>query len=90
MWNVPVPRRLHVLNSKWSKYRLGIPRVAMHFGLTWLEGIPIVLQKSLTVPSHSPNGRQLPAIRLSKATVKGSKNITMKSGVTNVVITVTS
>ena len=36
----------------WSRYRLRLPRVALHFGLTWLMGISTVLQRLLTV--HLP------------------------------------
>ena len=35
----------------------------MHCGLVWWFGIPTILQRSLTVPLNSPNGRQMPAVR---------------------------
>ena len=43
----------------WSKYQLRLPDC----GLMWPVGISTVFQRSLTVPLHSPNGRQMPAVR---------------------------
>ena len=57
----------------WSKYRLGLPGALLHYGLTWPVGIPTVFQTPVTVPLHSPNGRQLP-FGLCKGTVKASSN----------------
>ena len=45
------------------KYRLGLPQSAMDCGLKIPVGIPTILQRPLTVPLHSPNGRLLPAVR---------------------------
>ena len=47
----------------WSKYRLGLPSAPLRYGLIWPVGIPTVFQTPVTVPLHSPNGRQMPAIR---------------------------
>ena len=47
----------------WSRYRLGLPSAPLHYGLTWPVGIPTVFQTLVTVPLHSPNGRQMPAVR---------------------------
>ena len=47
----------------WSKYRLGMPSAQLRYGLTWPVGIPTIFQTPVTVPLHSPNGRQMPAIR---------------------------
>ena len=47
----------------WCKYGLGLLCVAMHCGITWLVGIPTVFLRPLTVPLHSPNGTQMPAVR---------------------------
>ena len=35
----------------------------MDCGVTWTVGISIIFQRPLTVPLHSPDGRQLPAVR---------------------------
>ena len=43
-------------------YRLGTSSHPMHYGLTWTVGISTVFQRPLTVPLHSPNGRQMPAV----------------------------
>ena len=52
----------HPCMIRWSKYRLGFPRVPLHFGLTWPVWISTIFQRSLTVPLHSLNGRQIPAV----------------------------
>ena len=48
-------------------YRLGLPSATLHFGFTWPMGIPTIFQTPMTVlgtvPLHSPNGRQVPAVR---------------------------
>ena len=62
----------HTFVIGWSKYRLGLPRAPLHFGLTWPVGIRTVSQTPVTVPLHSPNGRQMPAVRVCKGTVKES------------------
>ena len=54
---------LHAFVIGWSKYGLGLPSALLHYGLTWPEGIPTVFQTPVTVALHSPNGRQLPAVR---------------------------
>ena len=46
-----------------SKYRLGLPSAPLHYGLMWPVGISTDFQTPLTVPLHSPNGRQMPAVR---------------------------
>ena len=53
----------HHFMIDWSRYRLGLPGVAMHYGFMQPVGIPTVFCKALTVPLHSPNGRQMPAIK---------------------------
>ena len=53
----------HPAVISWSRYRLGLPRVAMHCGFMWLVGIATVFHRSLTVSLHNPNGRQMPVIR---------------------------
>ena len=47
----------------WSKYRFGLTSAPLHYGLTGPMGIPTVLQTPVTVPLHSPNSRQKPAVR---------------------------
>ena len=49
----------------WYKYILGLPNVPLRYGLIrmWPVGIPTIFQTPVTVPLHSPNGRQMPAIR---------------------------
>ena len=46
----------------WFKYRLGLPSAPLHYGLTWPVGILTVFQTPVTVPLHSHNGRQMPAV----------------------------
>ena len=47
----------------WSKYRWKNVSASRHRDLMWLVGMTIVFQGPLTVPMHSPNGRQMPAVR---------------------------
>ena len=47
----------------WSKHWLGMPRVAMDCGVIWPVWLPTGFQRQLTVSLHSPNGRQMPAVR---------------------------
>ena len=58
-WNRP-------FEISWSTCRLELPCVLKHFRLTWSMGIYTVLQRPLTVPLHSPNGKQMPAVRALK------------------------
>ena len=53
----------HAFVIGWSKYRLGLPSAPLHYGLMWPVGTPTIFQTPVTVPLHSPNGRQMPAIR---------------------------
>ena len=53
----------HAFVIGWSKYRLGLPSAPFHYGLTWPMGISTVFQTPVTVPLHSPNDRQMPAVR---------------------------
>ena len=48
----------------WSKYWLALPSAPVHYGLRGSVGIPNVFQTQVTVPLHSPNSRQLPAVRV--------------------------
>ena len=41
---------------------VGIVVVAMHWGLKWSMRIATIFQRPLTVPLHSPDGRQMPAV----------------------------
>ena len=50
----------------WSKYRLGLPSAPLHYGLMWPVGIPTLFQTPVTVPLHSPNGRQKPVVGAGK------------------------
>ena len=66
----------------WSKYRLGLPIPPLHYGLMWPGGIPTIFQTPVTVPLHSPNGRQMPAVRAVKGDclrVYGGWNILSQS-----------
>ena len=58
----------------WSKYSLGLPNAPLHYGLSWPVGILTVFQTPVTVPLHSPNGRQATCLPLGlcKGTVKES------------------
>ena len=58
-WNRP-------FEISWSTCRLELPCVPKHYRLTWSMGIYTVLQRPLTVPLHSPNGKQMPAVRAVK------------------------
>ena len=49
----------HAFVIGWGKYRLGLHGAPLHYGLTWLVGITTVFYTPLTVPLHSPNGRQI-------------------------------
>ena len=60
-WNSISQHHTFVIGQ--SKYRLGLPRVSLHCGLMWPMGISTVFQTPLTVPLHSPNGRQMPIDR---------------------------
>ena len=53
----------HIFVIGWSKYRLVLHSAPLHYGLAWPVGIPIVFQTPMTVPLHSPNGRQMSAVR---------------------------
>ena len=56
----------------WSKYRLGSYRMWCIMGTgDWWE-FPPFFQMPLTIPLHSPNGRQMP-LGLCKETVKESR-----------------
>ena len=46
----------------WSKYKSGLPRVLLDYGITWPVGISNVFRMSLTVPLHSPTDRQMPVV----------------------------
>ena len=59
--NLPASLQASVIG--WSKFRSGFPSAPLHYGLTWPVGIPIVFQTPVTAPLHSPNGRQMPAVR---------------------------
>ena len=53
----------HALVIGWSKYRLELPQPKWILGShNWWE-FPPFLQRPLTVPLHSLNGRQMPAVR---------------------------
>ena len=62
-WCVWYYRWHHPFVIGWPNYRLGIPSAPLNYGLTWPVGIPIVFQTLVTVPLHSPNGRQMPVVR---------------------------
>ena len=53
----------HAFVIGWSKYRLGLTKAPLHYGFTWLVGIPTVFHTPVTVPLHRPNGRHLSAVR---------------------------
>ena len=59
----------------WSKYSLGNSSHVVHYGYTCSMGISIVFQRSVTVPLHSPNSRQM--LGLCKGTVEQSMGATM-------------
>ena len=48
----------------WCSYRLGKSWHAMHYGFMWMVGISTIFQRPLTVLLSSPNGRQMPAVRV--------------------------
>ena len=54
---------LHPFVIDWSKYRLGLPSALLHHVLARPVGISTAFQTPVTVPLHSPNGRQMPAVR---------------------------
>ena len=62
----------HAFVIGWSKYRLGLLSSELHYGLTWPVGIPTVFHTPVTVPLHSPNGRQCLLLVLCKGTVEES------------------
>ena len=49
------------LNIDWETRRLHW--ILGNYGLTWPVGISPVFQTPLTVPLHSPNGREMPVVR---------------------------
>ena len=49
------------LNIDWETRRLHW--ILGNYGLTWPMGISPVFQTPLTVPLHSPNGREMPVVR---------------------------
>ena len=55
---------IHAFVIGWFKYRLGLLSVPLYYGFTWPVGIPTIFHTPVTVPLHSPNGRQMPAIRV--------------------------
>ena len=55
--------RLHPFVVGWSKYRLGLPIASLHYEITWPVAIPTVYETPVTVPYHSPNGRQKTAVK---------------------------
>ena len=57
----------HLFVIGWSKYRLGLPSAPLRYGLMWPVGISTIFQTPLTVPLHSPNGRQLPELPAVRA-----------------------
>ena len=54
----------HALWLVWSMYSLGLLIAPPHYGITWPVWIPTVLQTPVTLPLHSPKGRQMPAVRV--------------------------
>ena len=60
---MPANRLTSPVMTVCSKYKSGLPRAATHCGFTWPVAISSVLQRSLTVPLHSPSGLLILTVR---------------------------